>query len=203
MNEYVSADFARAYLERADSIPHRKEGEAVLLDIVPRSIQRLLDLGTGDGRLIVLLKPERPSAQATGLDFSPFMLQAAHDRFAQDAAVRILEHNLDDRLPALGTFDAIVSSFAIHHCTDQRKRTLYEEIFEMLEPGGVFCNLEHVASPTANLHAQFLQLMGRPEDPANKLLDMETQLCWLREIGFVDVDCFWKWRELTLLVGYK
>ena len=202
MNEYVLKEYAQAYLERADRIPHRKEGEEVLLEVVPRSIRRFLDLGTGDGRLISLLKAERPQARAVGLDFSPTMLGTVHERFNQDASIAILEHNLDDPLPALGSFDAVVSSFAIHHCEDARKRTLYGEIFELLEPGGVFCNLEHVASPTASLHEQFLQALGGLEDPSNKLLDVETQLRWLREIGFADVDCLWKWRELALLVGY-
>jgi hypothetical protein len=100
----------------------------------------------------------------------------------------------------------VISSFAIHHVPHGRKRSLYQEIFHLLRPGGIFCNLEHVASPTDRLHQQFLQRFGvlpGQEDPSNKLLDLELQLHWLREIGFVDVDCHWKWRELALLGGVK
>jgi tRNA (cmo5U34)-methyltransferase len=204
--EWSSAEHALAYLAKADGIPHRAEGEMVLLDFVPRGARRILDLGTGDGRLLALLKIDRPNAQAVALDVSPTMIEAARRRFASDTGVEVVAHNMDERLPDLGRFDAVVSSFAIHHCEDPRKRTLFAEIFDLLEPGGVFCNLEHVASPTPALHARFLRMMGwtaEQEDRSNKLLNVETQLGWLRAIGFTDVDCSWKWMELALLVGAK
>jgi tRNA (cmo5U34)-methyltransferase len=204
--EWSSAEHALAYLAKADGIPHRAEGEAVLLDFVPCGARRILDLGTGDGRLLALLKIDRPNAQAVALDVSPTMVEAARRRFAGDATVEVVVHNMDEQLPDLGRFDAVVSSFAIHHCEDPRKRALFAEIFDLLEPGGVFCNLEHVASPTPALHARFLRMMGwtaEQEDRSNKLLDVETQLGWLRAIGFTDVDCSWKWMELALLMGAK
>jgi tRNA (cmo5U34)-methyltransferase len=204
VNLWSTAEHSLDYLRRADSIPHRDEGEATLLEFVPAGAKRILDLGTGAGRLISLLKPGRSRAEFVGLDFSPTMLDAAREAFRNDPTVSIVAHDFDAKLPPLGRFDAIVSSFAIHHLHHERKRTLYEEVCEILTPGGVFCNLEHVASPTPRVHAQFLEAIGWPdEDPSNKLLDLETQLGWMREIGFEGVDCHWKWRELALFAGVK
>ena len=221
VNLWTSTEHARDYLERADSISHRAEGEAALLEFIPESTHRVLDLGTGDGRLLALVKEHlsrrgRPQPEGVAIDFSPSMLEAARERFAADSSVTVLVHNLDDPLAdlrlgnpgmkSLGKFDAIVSCFAIHHLVHERKRGLYREIHERLNPGGVFCNLEHVASPTPRLHEEFLHGIGytlETEDPSNKLLDVETQLHWLREISFVDVDCHWKWRELALLAGRR
>ena len=205
VNLWPSAAHALDYLSKADSLPHRTEGEAELLQCLPPSISRVLDLGSGDGRLLALVKLAYRNTNAVALDFSPTMIDRLRSRFAGDGSVEVIVHDLDKRLPAsLGTFDAVVSSFAIHHLTHERKRSLYREVNTLLNPGGVFCNLEHVSSPTLMLHHEFLAAIAyRPEeeDPSNKLLGVETQLTWLREIGFEHVDCLWKWRELALLVG--
>jgi SAM-dependent methyltransferase len=206
LNEYSTAEHALKYLARADRIPRRTEGEAALLTLVSREARRILDLGTGDGRLLALLRIDRPSSRGVALDFSPTMLKAARDRFRDQANVEVIDHNLDEPLPAVGDFDAIVSSFAIHHCTDERKKSLYREIYERLSPGGVFCNLEHVTPASEELHAQFLRELGitaADEDPSNKLAPVDRQLAWLREIGFEDVQCHWRWLELALLAGRR
>jgi ubiquinone/menaquinone biosynthesis C-methylase UbiE len=206
VNLWTSSEHVSDYLERADQISHRTEGEAVLMEFIPASTQRILDLGTGDGRLLALVRQRHPDTEAVAVDFSPAMLQAVRKRFAGHSRVTVVDHNLDSPLPVLGKFDAVISSFAIHHLVHDRKRALYAEIYKLLNAGGVFCNLEHVASPTPRLHEEFLLRIGftvETEDPSNKLLDAETQLGWLREIGFADVDCQWKWRELALLTGTR
>jgi tRNA (cmo5U34)-methyltransferase len=204
VNLWSSAKHALDYLRRADSIPHRLEGEATLLEFLPARPKRILDLGSGAGRLLALVKTAKPGAEFVAVDFSPTMLSELYKLFGRDPGVVIVAHDFDQPLPALGRFDAVVSSFAIHHVRHERKRTVYREIFEMLAPGGVFCNLEHVASPTPELHRAFLKaLLWEDEDPSNKLLDLDVQLAWLREIGFKEVDCHWKWRELALFAGTR
>jgi tRNA (cmo5U34)-methyltransferase len=141
------------------------------------------------------------------------MLKVAQEGFAVDKSIKVIEHDLNNSLlpllSELGTFDVIVTSLTIHHLTHKRKRSIYEEIFSLLNCGGIFCNLEHVDSPTSNLHEQFLNSIGdriasfARDENSDRLLSLETQLDWLRQIGFVDVDCYWKWLELALLIGIK
>jgi tRNA (cmo5U34)-methyltransferase len=205
--EWSSPQHTLTYLNVADNLPHRSEGEAVLIDHLPENTRRILDLGTGDGRLIRLIKVNKPDIEeAVALDVSPTMLKSAREHFANESRIKIIEYDLSQPLPDLGYFDAVVSSFAIHHLKHERKHDLYEEIYDILNPIGVFCNLEHVTSPSVQLHIRFLKAIGytpEKEGGGNRLLPMEKQLGWLRDIGYVEVDCYWKWLEMALLIGYK
>ena len=206
VNLWTESAWAQRYLRERDDIPHRTDGFAVLMEMLPAAPRRVLDLGTGDGYTLGLVRSVHPEAEGVGVDFSAEMLGLARERFAGDGDVVVVEHNLDLPLPPLGRFDLVVSSFAIHHCVDERKRALYGEVFDALEAGGRFLNLEHVDSATPELHVDFLAAIGKTpaeDDPSNKLVAVETQLAWLREIGFEQVDCHWKWRELALLAGVK
>lgn len=195
---------ATEYLSRADRLPHRAEGEGVLVaDLSGCLPGRLLDLGCGDGRLSELLLAAHPGSTAVCVDVSETMLAAAAVRLGGSAT--LVHHDLERPLPAggptAGRFDAVVSSFAVHHLADRRKRSLYAEVADRLVAGGVLANLDIVASPTPALHAKWREEMGVVDDPSDLLCDLSTQLVWLKEAGLDDVDCIWKWRSLGLMRG--
>ena len=200
---WSSPDKVDEYVGRIGTVPQRLAGEAVLAEIMPPAPQRALDLGCGDGRLAAVILDARPDVeQIVAVDASPPMLERARARFANDTRVELRTWDLREPIGELGAFDLVVSGFAIHHLDDERKQALFGEIAELLRPGGMFCNLEVVASPTPELHAAFRAAIGREEDdPEDRLVAVETQLGWMRAARFEQVDCIWKWRGFALLVG--
>jgi tRNA (cmo5U34)-methyltransferase len=196
-------DAVDRYLARIGGLPPRAAGEEVLVSILPDAPRSVLDLGCGDGRLAALILEHRPGVEhVVAVDSSTAMLRHAHRRFSGEKRVSIREWDLDDPLTPLGSFDVVVAGFSIHHVEDQRKRALFGEIAQQLTDGGVFANLEVVASATPELHRRFLDLIGRPDDdPEDRLCSVEDQLQWMRHAGLTHVDCLWRWRGFALLTG--
>lgn len=192
------------YVDRIGTLPPRLAGEEVLRSVLPPKPGSLLDLGCGDGRLIGLGLEARPGLdRVVGIDLSAPMLVRANDRFISDERVSMLPWDLADSIETFGAFDVILSGFAIHHLEDERKRTLFSEVAHQLHPGGLFANLEVIASATPELHAEFLGLIGRQaDDPEDRLAEVGSKLRWMREAGLTQVDCLWRWRGFALLVGW-
>ena len=209
-SEWTDPERAEDWASFRKDLPHAPDAEAMLVDhLISGDVRRILDLGTGDGHLIALLKARWPAASAVGLDLSPELVEAGRRRFGSTDAgeIRLDVHDLMQGLPtSLGQFDVVVSSLAIHHLPDDRKKTLFGEIFELLTGGGFFYDLDVVASPTPELHALSQAAFGFDEkggDPSDQPAHLVDQLTWLGNAGFEDVDCFWKWLELALVGGRK
>jgi adenosylcobyric acid synthase len=196
-------DQVERYLDRRATLAPRQAGEELLISLLPPEPRSLLDLGCGDGRLARLSLDARTSLErVVAVDSSPPMLDRAHHQFDGDQRVTIRQWDLARSIAPLGRFDVIVSGFAIHHLEDDRKQRLFAEVALQLHPGGLFANLEVVASATPELHAEFMRHIGRSDDdPEDRLADPEAQLHWMRRAGLTQVDCLWRWRGMALLVG--
>ena len=191
------------YVGRVGRLAARTAGEAELVEALPGRVDRVLDLGCGDGRLVSSVLQVRPAAiRAIGLDNSLPMIELARERFRGDERVTIEEHDLRDPLPTHDAFDVVVSGFAIHHLDHRRKQSLFAEVVAALRPGGVFANLEVVQCATPELHEEFNRRIERPGgDPEDILAGVDEQLTWMRDAGLTQVDCNWRWRGFALLVG--
>jgi SAM-dependent methyltransferase len=196
-------DKVQEYVGRVGRLAARAAGEAELLEALPKHVERVLDLGCGDGRLTALVLDARPGVvEAIGLDNSRPMLDLAGERFTGDARVAIQEHDLQEPLPELGAFDVIVAGFAIHHLAHGRKQSLFAEIASCLCPDGRFANLEVVQCASPELQEEFHRRIGKPGgDPEDVLAGVDEQLQWMRAAGLQQVDCYWRWRGIALLVG--
>jgi cyclopropane fatty-acyl-phospholipid synthase-like methyltransferase len=196
-------DRVERYLDRRAGLVSRQAGEEVLISLLPPAPHSLLDLGCGDGRLARLALDACASLErVVAVDSSPPMLDQARHHFADDQRVTVRRWDMTRSIGPLGPFDVIVSGFAIHHLDDDRKQGLFGEVAAQLGSGGLFANLEVVASATPELHAEFMRHIGRSDDdPEDRLADVEAQLQWMRRAGMTQVDCLWRWRGFALLVG--
>lgn len=225
--------------DRRAGIMGAEDQLAILRQLLPQRDpqsreSRVLDMGCGDGILLDAVLSRWEGAKGVALDGSETMLELAKKRFskAQNADIEYVfadfnAPNWRTNLP-FSAFSAVVSGFAIHHSEDARKREIYAEIFDILEPGGVFINVEHVASATpfgerlfefayaqsitrrrqaegrnATFEETMEEIVSRLDKSANRLAPVGIQTQWLSEIGYTDVDCYWKYYELAIFAGYK
>ncbi len=196
-----------------------------------RQIGPFLDLGAGDGGFAELVMDAFPDSTGVLVDFSDPMLAAARQRLAaKEGRWEIVRGDLAspewrEGLPANESYDAIVSRLAIHHLPNERKQELYGEAFALLAPGGVFLNWEHVETGgiAEGLFDEFFrerlleaerehehprtpeEVMASYDDAADDdvLCEPETQCDWLRDIGFDQVDTYFKLPGLAIFGGIR
>ncbi|WP_127504280.1 class I SAM-dependent methyltransferase [Actinoplanes solisilvae] len=131
-------------------MPDREERFAAMLEAVAATSDgpapRVLDLAGGTGTISLRTLARFPRARVTVLDQDPVLMAIAAASLRDRAEV--VDADLGDpgwraKLPEEG-FDAVLTATALHWLPAERVATLYGEIREVLRPGGIFVNADHM-----------------------------------------------------------
>jgi len=194
---------------------------------------RVLDIGAGYGALAAAVLRERSPATAVCLDASEAMLKLGRERNGELMyRMSFIQGSLESFQwlnSVNGNFDAVISARALHHLTEhERRRAIFKEVFSLLRPGGCFINADNVRAPTESLKERYRrardeyldEFVRRSSGGKTNLAEvrsatpssyhgphnngyLEQELAWLKEAGFVDVDCFWKFTTMVVYGGFR
>ena len=183
-----------------------------------RDTPDILDLGAGTGLLSSMMLKKYPKANLTLIDISEKMIEAAKTRFDGMDNVKYIVDDYTNYVYA-NKFDIIVSALSIHHLLDAEKKAVYRNAFQNLREDGVFINADQVLGQTMFLDSLYRndwkskvesRGLSREEIASayertklDKMANLDNQLGWLKEIGFSDVDCIYKYYNFVVLYGRK
>lgn len=180
---------------------------------------RVIDLGCGTGTVARQIKDIYPQARITCIDIASKMLQMANLKLG-DSNTRYQLANFEN-YDFDATYDVAVSSLALHHLvTDDEKIEFYQKIYDSLSPGGVFYNADVILGSSSllqelymNKWREYMQLNVSVEEIEQKWIPkyyeedrpakLMSQLAWLQEIGFIEVDTIWKYYNFAVYGGCK
>lgn len=152
----IYREHARSYhvmIEAEDADNNLQQG---LDRLFPRPVDRLLDLGTGTGRLALMLSHK--AGHITGLDLHTAMLQEnRNQRRIAGKYWNLIQGNMAHLPFADRSFDAVTAGWAIGHLTGWLPDTWRDaiqvvlgEMSRVAAPGGLLAILETLTTGAAN-----------------------------------------------------
>ncbi len=208
----------------------------VMLDLLttltsPQST--ILELGAGTGLFTEKLLGMKHFREIYVTDGAPAMLHIAQQTLEREPeALPPLLHfiQLDFTTEWKGLFagigfDAVTSSIALHHAAD--KQYLFQQIFSILKPQGVFVLADHMAGATPFIEHLLVReraiiRLGKDNkenhDQLQEIMDGDAErrrnegdVCesvaqyqyYLNQSGFEDVECIWRDYWLAVFVARK
>ncbi|MFL5816458.1 MAG: class I SAM-dependent methyltransferase [Conexibacter sp.] len=164
--------------------PMNERGNDAVARLQLRGDETVLDAGCGTGEVTATLLERLPRGRVIALDGSRQMLDAARERFADDARVSYVYADLGEPLPLEQPVDAIVSTSTFHWVLDHD--ALFHHLAAVLKPGGQLVVDCGGAGNIAEV-LDVLRELGHPDHPWNYAGVEETE-AQLAAAGFDRMD---------------
>ena len=218
-NEYASQyDGIRKKL-----IPCYDDFYRIAIEVIPFEKDKnidVLDLGAGTGLMTGLVASNYPNAQIHLIDVAENMLSKARKNlkyFNNEFDFIVSDYS---KMDSLGNkYDVVISALSIHHLEAAEKQTLFTAIYPLLKSGGIFINADQVLGDTETIDKVYrskwieqVKENGVNEDELNaafermkadKMSTLSSQTKWLKEAGFVNVNCWFKNYSFAVFSGAK
>jgi putative AdoMet-dependent methyltransferase len=94
----------------------------------------VVDLGCGTGNTSALIPA---ASRLTCVDISTKMMELARPKLAHLPSVEFVQADLLEFVDERREFDRLISTYAVHHLTEDEKGTLLQRVASSLSPGGI------------------------------------------------------------------
>jgi tRNA (cmo5U34)-methyltransferase len=200
-------DFSKNYTDdMIGCVPHYSQLISSFVRNLPQNFnpQDILDLGCGNGNVTAQLIPYFPNARFTLIDASAEMIDLCRKQFNNYDIVYVNKY-FKEFLFKKESYDLIVAGFSLHHCDENEKQSIFNNINNSLKKRGIFSYSDLMISKTNPDHPMLLEkwkefvntnfsdgekwlwLMEHYE-AFDKPTDYQVQIKWMRNAGFSDIQ---------------
>ena len=178
--------------------------KASLTKVLPDGVKRILDLGGGTGMELVPFFERFPQAEAVVIDLSKNMLEQIGTRPFADRVKCICGDFFESDFGS--GYDAVISSSALHHFSEEDKERLYKKVYASLKPGGLFVNADKFAETQAEQDEWMERWENEPDCMAHidTPITIENETRALEKAGFDEIT--WEYipsDDYSLVVAKK
>ena len=183
--------------------------ETVFLICIKDSV--FIDLGCGTGLELGYYFELVPSAEITGIDLAPGMLDKLRSKFPDKSMTLVLGSYFDVPFDE-NSYDAAVSVESLHHFTKEEKTRLYEKLRKALKPGGCFILTDYFAmsEEEERFHRAELLRLKKDQNIADETfyhydtpLTIEHEKEALTKAGFSSVSVLNSWGATSVLKAIR
>ena len=201
----------RADVYEAHMLDDLRLGEVfyvTIADCIDANINTLLDLGCGTGLELERVLAKFPDIEITGIDMAGDMLKLLADKFPGKKLRLICGSYFD--VDFGGVYDCVLTTYSLHHFSQERKLALYKKIYDAVKPGGVFIYGDYTVDTAER--QQELALINDIKRGAQGIKEgefyhfdtpftPELEMQLMKAAGFTSADVIAQWENTSIIIA--
>lgn len=175
-------------------------------------VVQILDLGIGTGLQLDAVFTRVPNAHITGIDVAGKMLDLLREKYAKKMdQITLIQGSYLEPLPDAVQFDYCISVMTMHHLLEEKKLTVYQNIYNTLKPGGKYIEGDYIVSAEAaqDEMKSYKEVLGENSTTQDGYFHLDIPMtagevaALLQKAGFSKVELIWQQEVNAILVAEK